>query len=67
MRVHGRSLSLQVYHRGHQDAPVDGCRVGLTVTKKVGNAVERNRVKRRFREALRAPALATKFGPTTIT
>jgi ribonuclease P protein component len=59
-RVHGRSLSLQVYRRQAGDAPVGGCRVGLTVTKKVGNAVERNRVKRRFREALRAPALATR-------
>ena len=45
------------YRRGDEDAPVAGSRVGLTVTKKVGNAVERNRVKRRFREALRAPAL----------
>ncbi len=59
-RVHGRSLSLQVYRRRDGDAPVVGCRVGLTVTKKVGNAVERNRVKRRFREALRAPALPTR-------
>ncbi len=56
-RVHSRSLSLQAYRRGNDDAPVAGSRVGLTVTKKVGNAVERNRVKRRFREALRAPAL----------
>lgn len=38
-------------------------RVGFTVTKKVGNAVERNRIKRRFRAAVRlwaagaAPAL----------
>ncbi|WP_237480508.1 ribonuclease P protein component [Lichenibacterium dinghuense] len=59
-RVHARSLSLQVYRRKDDQAPDAGCRVGLTVTKKVGNAVERNRVKRRFREALRAPALATK-------
>ncbi len=59
-RVHGRSLSLQVYRRRDSDASVEGCRVGLTVTKKVGNAVERNRVKRRLREALRAPALATR-------
>ncbi|MDX7950672.1 ribonuclease P protein component [Lichenihabitans sp. Uapishka_5] len=28
-------------------------RVGLTVTKKVGNAVERNRIKRRLRDVLR--------------
>ena len=31
-----------------------GKRFGVTVTKKVGNAVVRNRMKRRFRELLRA-------------
>ncbi len=31
-----------------------GVRFGITVTKKVGNAVVRNRIKRRFRELLRA-------------
>ncbi|MBO9498915.1 MAG: ribonuclease P protein component [Novosphingobium sp.] len=31
-----------------------GKRYGITVTKKVGNAVVRNRMKRRFRELLRA-------------
>lgn len=30
-----------------------GKRFGITVTKKVGNAVVRNRIKRRFRELLR--------------
>ena len=30
-----------------------GPRIGLTVTKKVGNAVVRNRIRRRLREALR--------------
>ncbi len=30
-----------------------GARVGLTVTKKTGGAVERNRIRRRLREALR--------------
>ena len=31
-----------------------GKRYGVTVTKKIGNAVARNRMKRRFRELLRA-------------
>jgi len=31
-----------------------GIRYGITVTKKIGNAVVRNRMKRRFRELLRA-------------
>jgi ribonuclease P protein component len=35
---------------------VPGARVGLTVTKSVGGAVERNRVRRRIKEALRAAA-----------
>ncbi len=42
-------LVLQARKRGDEDAP----RVGFTVTKKVGNAVVRNRVKRRLREAVR--------------
>ena len=33
-----------------------GPRVGLTVTKSVGGAVQRNRVRRRLKEALRAAA-----------
>lgn len=44
-----RGLVLQARARG--DA--QGHRVGFTVTKKVGNAVVRNRVKRRLREAAR--------------
>lgn len=31
-----------------------GIRFGITVTKKIGNSVVRNRMKRRFRELLRA-------------
>ena len=42
-------LVLQALRRG-DDAPA---RLGFTVTKKVGNAVVRNRTKRRLREAAR--------------
>lgn len=43
------------------DAPVNEIRAGFTVTKKVGDAVVRNRAKRRLREAARAvlPLYAT--------
>jgi ribonuclease P protein component len=42
------------------DGPV---RVGFTVSKKVGNAVERNRVRRRLREILRrAPPVGMRLG-----
>ena len=45
--VHG--LVLQAMARGDH-APA---RLGFTVTKKIGNAVERNRTRRRLREAAR--------------
>jgi len=41
---------LLVRARGEDDATV---RVGFTVTKKIGNAVVRNRMKRRFRALVR--------------
>ena len=46
----GPWFSLEVLDRGSPDAPP---RLGLTVTKKVGNAVVRNRIRRRLREAVR--------------
>ena len=45
--VHG--LVLQVLPRDDHDA----ARVGFTVTKKIGNAVVRNRTRRRLKEAAR--------------
>jgi len=48
----GRLFLLEVLQRGDQDPP----RVGFTVTKKTGNAVKRNRIRRRLKEALRVHA-----------
>lgn len=50
----GRLFLLEVLDRGDAGA----ARVGFTVTKKVGNAVVRNRIRRRLREAVRLHAAA---------
>lgn len=42
-------MVVQLFDRG-DDAPA---RVGITATKKLGNAVVRNRIRRRLREAAR--------------
>ena len=47
-RHRGRSLLLMVYPNDS-----DKSRIGLTVSRKVGNAVVRNRVRRRLRESIR--------------
>jgi ribonuclease P protein component len=48
----GRFFLVEVLDRGDGGVP----RVGYTVTKKVGNAVVRNRVRRRLKEAVRVHA-----------
>ena len=48
------AFTLQVARRESSDNVPAGARVGFTVTRKVGNAVVRNRIRRRLREALRA-------------
>lgn len=61
-RLRARCFSLQMAVRpeaGAQDPP----RFGFTVTKKLGNATLRNRIRRRLKEAVRcAPALSAKPG-----
>ena len=51
-KVHGAAFVLQSRDRGDDGA----ARVGFTVSKKVGNAVVRNRVRRRLREVVRLVA-----------
>lgn len=47
-KVHGRLFTAFVHESGQ-----DGPRIGLTVTRKVGDSVERNRCRRLLREAFR--------------
>ena len=52
-KASGAAFTLQACRRDDEGP----ARVGFTVSKKVGNAVERNRVRRRLREIVRlAPA-----------
>ncbi len=51
-RLHEAAFTLQAKLRSQDLAPA-GRRFGLTVTKKTGNSVERNRIRRRLRAALR--------------
>lgn len=50
----GPFFLLEVLDRGDDEPP----RLGITVTKKTGNAVQRNRIRRRLREACRTHAAA---------
>lgn len=52
-RFHSRAFSLQAAPRDKVEGPA---RFGFTVTRKAGGAVERNRMRRRLREALRRAA-----------
>ena len=58
MRMSGRAFVLQVRRRDDGTA----VRVGFTVSRQVGNSVERNRVRRRLREMVRMSAAAGSKG-----
>ena len=49
MRATGNAFVLQARQRADED----GARVGFTVSRQVGNAVKRNRVRRRLREMVK--------------
>jgi len=54
-RAHVESFTLQANARALADAPPgEAPRVGFTVTKRIGDAVERNRIRRRLKAALAA-------------
>ena len=59
-RFHNERMSAQGLLRGADCAPdaATGLRVGFTITKRVGHATERNRIRRRLRAALSASAEA---------
>lgn len=58
-RARYHAFGLQVISAPEPDAEIPG--IGFTVTKKVGNSPERNRIKRRLRAAARA--CQTRFQP----
>jgi len=64
-RFHARAFSLQLgpeatpEQQAASQAPQNDARFGFTVTKKLGKATVRNRIRRRLKEALRlTPALS---------
>ena len=52
-RSGGPGLVVQAAPRRHEPSDATGIRVGFTASRKVGNAVIRNRVRRRLREVAR--------------
>jgi ribonuclease P protein component len=65
-RFHTERVTVQGRRRdAERDAP-DGLRFGLTVTKRVGHATERNRIRRRLRAAILKAGLPFATAPLDI-
>ncbi|MDB5559208.1 MAG: ribonuclease protein component [Enterovirga sp.] len=64
-RFHTERLTLQGRRRPETEA-VSGLRVGFTITKRVGHATERNRIRRRLRSAVAEAGFAFAAEPVDI-
>lgn len=66
------STNMTVFFLPRTDPPPDGLRIGLTVSRALGGAVDRNRMRRRLREAVRmtrpvsAPAIDVVINPKRL-
>ncbi len=64
-RFHTERMSLQGRRRLEAEA-ASGLRVGFTITKRVGHATERNRIRRRLRSAIAEAGCAFASEPVDI-
>ena len=66
-RANAESFALQARARADAEIGEASPRVGFTVTRKIGGAVERNRIRRRLKAALRRRKRNCARRPTAIT
>ena len=57
---------MTVFFAPRPDSPEAGLRVGFTVSKALGGAVQRNRMRRRLREAVRIYGLDRELGADVV-